>query len=246
MSDRFGAVIADDEPVAREHLAALLDSLGVEVLASCVDGVELRDAVARLSPDALFVDIEMPELDGISAVASLPLARRPLVVFVTAHDEFAVRAFELEAVDYVLKPFRKERIACALERAQRARAATPAAPRPSIARGERFLVMTKGTMVVIDESQIDYAEAAGNYVRLHTADRHPLLRETLRAIEQRLDRKEFTRTHRSFLVRMSRIRRLVAQPGGDYRAILDDGREVPVSRTYRDALMERLGKNIKE
>jgi two-component system LytT family response regulator len=239
--ERLSAIVADDEPSAREHLAALLDSLGVRVLASCSDGMELRDAVAQFSPDALFIDIEMPELDGVSAVASLPLARRPLVVFVTAHDAFAVRAFDLEAVDYVLKPYREERIARALERVRRARANPPASPRPSVTPGERFLVMTSGTIVVIDEREIDYVEAAGNYVRLHTAGRHPLLRETLRAIERKLDREQFARTHRSFLVRLTKIRQLVAQAGGDYAAVLIDGREVPVGRTYRDELLARLG-----
>lgn len=242
MSEPIGVVIADDEPGAREHLATLLDSLGVNVLASCSDGEELRDVVARLSPDALLIDIEMPELDGVNAIASLPPARRPLVVFVTAHDEYAVRAFELEAVDYVLKPFRKERIAIAIERILRARDARPAVSRHFIARGERFLVMTAGKIFVIGEGEIDFVEAESNYVRLHTADRHPLLRETLRAIEQRLDGDAFVRTHRSFLVRLSKIRQLVAQPGGDYSAILDDGRQVPVSRTHRDSLLRRLGR----
>lgn len=240
MPDPIRVVVADDEPAAREHLATLLDSLAADVVAACGDGKELCDAVTRLSPDALFIDIEMPELDGVNAVASLPLARRPLVVFVTAHDELAVRAFDLEAVDYVVKPFRKERLARALERVQRSLAAAPASPAPAMARGERFVVMTPGKMVVIHESEIDYVEAERNYVRLHTAHRHPLLRETLRAVERRLDGEQFVRTHRSFLVRLSRIRTLV-QRGGDYVAILDDGREAPVSRLYRDALLARLG-----
>ncbi len=240
MPEPIRLVVADDEPAAREHLATVLDSLGAEVVAACGDGRELCEAAARLAPDALFVDIEMPELDGVSAIAALPLARRPVVVFVTAHDELAVRAFDLEAADYVLKPFRKERIARALERVQRCLAATPASPKPGGARGERFVVMSPGKMTVIDESEIDYVEAERNYVRLHTADRHPLVRETLRAVEQRLDHEQFVRTHRSFLVRASKIRKLV-QRGGEYVAALDDGREVPVSRHYRDEVLARFG-----
>lgn len=241
MNDRVTVVIAEDERAAREHLAAILDSFGVHVLASCSDGKELLDAVSRSRPDVLFVDIEMPELDGASAVASLPRSRRPVIVFVTAHDEFAVRAFDLEAADYVLKPFGRERIARALERAQRGRMSSPSRP-PT--RGERFLVLTAGKIIVIEENEIDYLEAAGNYVRLHTTDRDSLVRETLRAVEERLDAHQYARTHRSFVVRLSKIQ--LVRRGADSVAILDDGREIPVSRTYRDALIARLGQGSGE
>ena len=228
-------VIAEDEPVAREHLHTILRRLGADVVAVCANGRELVAAIESHAPDAAFVDIEMPELNGLAAIGAIVRSRRPRVVFVTAHDELAVRAFDLEAVDYVTKPFQQQRIAVALDRVSRAlpRQAPPG-------RGERFLVVSTGKIAVVEEEEIEYVEAAGNYVRLHTATRQPLLRETLRAIEQRLDAASFVRTHRSFLVRIARIRDLRALPSGDSEAILESSAVVPVSRTYRDAVLAAL------
>jgi two-component system, LytTR family, response regulator len=229
-------LIAEDEPVAREHLHRLLREAGVDVRAVCANGIELLAAAAAHEVDALFVDVEMPDLDGVSAVAAIPLAKRPRVVFVTAFDEFAVRAFDLEAVDYILKPFTRERLLRAIERAERSGSVTGGVPpKPT---GERLIVAAAGKLTVIGEEEIEAVEAAGNYVRLHAGEHTPLYRETLRAMEVRLT--GFVRTHRSFLVRTSEILQLVALESGDYAAVLRRGSRYPVSRTYRRKVLEAM------
>lgn len=234
------ALIAEDEPVPREHLHRLLREAGVDVLAVCADGLELLAALEEHEIDACFVDIEMPELDGLSAVAAIPLAKRPRVVFVTAFEEFAVRAFDLEAVDYILKPFTRERLLRAIERASRADGGTPGIAKQA---GERFIIAAAGKLTIVGEEEIEAVEAAGNYVRLHAGERAPLYRETLRAMQSRLT--GFVRTHRSYLVRAGEIRELVALDSGDYAAVLRRGSRYPVSRTFRDDALEAL-KNRKK
>lgn len=228
-------VIAEDEPLARDHLHRILRDAGVDVAACCTNGVELVAAVASLRPDAVFVDVEMPELDGLMAVASIPPGIRPQVVFVTAFDGFAVRAFDLEAADYVLKPFRKERIVRSIERLQRVPRSAGAAPA-----GERFIVAAAGKLTVITEAEIEAVEAAGNYVRLHARASAPLLRETIRSLEARLT--GFVRTHRSWLAHVSSMREIRSRPSGDHDAIMASGARVPVSRNFRDTVLTRLRK----
>src|SRR5687768_3609383 len=192
------ALIADDEPLARE---ALRDALGnsVEIVAECANGTEAAEAMRRLKPDVAFLDIEMPGLDGLAAVRDLD--HPPAVVFVTAYDEYAVEAFALEAVDYILKPVDERRVAEALRRVKSRK-------RERKAHDERFIVGSNGKLTVIGTDDIRFLEAAGNYVRLHTAAVSPLLRGTLSAIEQRLDPKRFVRVHRSFIVNIALIAEL--------------------------------------
>lgn len=224
------ALIADDEPLARE---ALRDAIGgnAEIVAECANGIEAAEAMRRLRPDVAFLDVEMPGLDGLEAVRDVD--QPPAVVFVTAYDEYAVEAFALEAVDYILKPVDEGRVAEAL---RRVRARKP----PRRTHDARFLVGAHGKLVVIGAADIRYLEAAGNYVRLHTATASPLLRGTLSAIERRLDPKIFVRVHRSFIVNVTRIAELKTTRSGDYEVVLEDGGIVPMSRTFRDAVVSRL------
>lgn len=217
------ALIADDEPLAHE---ALRDAIGgnAEIVAECANGTEAAEAMQRLRPDVAFLDIEMPGLDGLAAVRELE--HPPAVVFVTAYDEYAVEAFALEAVDYILKPVDEGRVAEALRRVK--------ARRPR-ARDERFIAGVRGKLIVIGERDIRYLEAAGNYVRLHTAGASPLMRGTLASLESRLDARRFVRVHRSFVVNLS----LIAELRTD-EVVLKDGTKVPMSRTFRDAVLNAL------
>ena len=226
------ALIADDEPLARE---ALRDALGtnVEIVAECANGTEAAEAMRRLKPDVAFLDIEMPGLDGLAAVRDLENA--PAIVFVTAYDEYAVEAFALEAVDYILKPIDEQRVAEALRRVK--------ARKPERrTHDERFIVGSNGKLTVIGADDIRFLEAAGNYVRLHTGAVSPLLRGTLAAIEQRLDPKRFVRVHRSFIVNIALIAEMRTTRSGDYVVVLRGGGEVPMSRTFREAVLLNLSR----
>jgi two-component system LytT family response regulator len=224
------ALIADDEPLARE---ALRDAIGsnAEIVAECANGTAAAEAMQRLKPDVAFLDVEMPGLDGLAAVRELE--NPPAVVFVTAYDEYAVEAFALEAVDYILKPVEEKRVAEALRRVKRRRQTGASAP-------QRFVAGAHGKLIVIGAKDIRYLEAAGNYVRLHTASASPLMRGTLAALEARLDPRQFIRVHRSFMVNLGLIAELRTTRSGDYEVVLKGGGEVPMSRTFRDAVLDAL------
>jgi DNA-binding LytR/AlgR family response regulator len=179
-----------------------------------------------------FLDIEMPGLDGLAAVRGVE--HPPAVVFVTAYDEYAVEAFALEAVDYILKPVDEGRVAEALRRVKARR------PLPTRSADQRFVVGAHGKLIVVAANEVRFFEAAGNYVRLHTANASPLLRGTLAAIEQRLDPRRFVRVHRSFVVNLALIAELQLTRSGDYEVLLKDGGKVPMSRTFRDAVLEAI------
>lgn len=223
-------VIADDEPLARE---ALRDALGgVEIVAECASGAEAKEAIERLRPDVAFLDVEMPGVDGVTAARDLDA--HTAIVFVTAHDEYAVEAFALDAVDYILKPIDEGRVAEALRRVEKRT--------PRTTYEQRFIVGAHGKLIVIAVRDVRFMEAAGNYVRLHTAAVQPLLRGTLASLEQRIDPKLFVRVHRSFIVNATLIVGLRATRAGDYEVILRDGGSVPMSRTFRDSVLARLGR----
>jgi two-component system, LytTR family, response regulator len=224
------ALIADDEPLARE---ALRDAIGggAEIVAECANGAEAAEAMRRLQPDVAFLDVEMPGLDGLAAVRDVE--HPPAVVFVTAYDEYAVEAFALEAVDYILKPVDEERVAEALRRVR--------ARRPVLPHEQRFVVGSHGKLTVIGMKDVRYFEAAGNYVRLHTAAASPLMRGTLASIEKRLDPRRFVRVHRSFVVNVALIAELKTTRSGDYEVVLKGGGEVPMSRTFREAVLAHIG-----
>jgi two-component system LytT family response regulator len=248
------ALIVDDEPLARTRLRALLDGeADVEVVGECGDGQAALAAVAELAPDLLFLDVQMPALDGFGLLEALGPGRLPAVVFVTAYDRYALRAFEVHALDYLLKPFDRDRFRKALDRARAQLAAagrgaadprllalledTRGARRPL----ERLVVKSAGRVFFLRTEEIDWIEAAGNYVRLHAgADTH-LLRDTMNGLEARLDPQRFLRVHRSTIVNVDRIQELQPWFHGDYLVILRDGTQLTLSRGYRPKVEEHFG-----
>ncbi len=254
MSDaRLRAVIVDDEAPARALLREYLGAHAqVEIVAECANGFEAVKRIAELAPDVVFLDVQMPKLDGFEVLELI--APGPAVVFCTAYDEYALKAFEVHAVDYLLKPFGRDRLAGALGRVAERRAGRPAPPlageaRPSaIASAARVpgqwatrIVVKDGPDVhVIPVDQLDRAEAQDDYVALHAGGKTWLKAQTLAELESQLDPSRFVRVHRSHLVALDRIARLELYAKDSRVAILRDGGEVPVSRSGHDRLRELL------
>jgi two-component system LytT family response regulator len=229
----LSAVVADDEPLGRRGITArLARSDRVRVVAECGDGRSAVDAVARLAPEILFLDVRMPDLDGFEVLEALPKETRPHVIFVTAHDEHAVEAFRVRALDYLVKPIDDERFAEAVERAVDAVRRGGAAASPS---GPVFPVRARGRVTLVACAEIDWIEAQGDYACLHAGSREHLLRETMTSLENRLDAR-FVRIHRSAIVNAERVRELRSRENGDFRVVLEGGNELRLSRTRRDAL----------
>lgn len=250
-------LIVDDEPLARGKLKSLLaKEPDVEVVGEASDGRSALDAIASLSPDLVFLDVQMPELDGFGVLAELPADARPAVVFVTAHDQFALKAFEVHALDYLLKPFDRERLVMALNRARQQLAAPTGQaelqnqlsallagmkPPARTAAPDRIAVKTSGRILFVNTTEIDWVEAADNYVKLHLGKVEHLMRETLSSIEQRLGGAGFVRISRSVIVHPRTVRELQPLFHGDQAVILKDGTRLTLSRTHRDALDKLVG-----
>lgn len=248
MSQPLKALIVDDEALARavvrEHLQAHPQ---VEILGECANGFEAVKAVHELQPDLIFLDIQMPKLDGFEVLELLdPL---PTVVFVTAYDQFALKAFEAHAVDYLLKPFSKARFDEALAKAEekiRAKTPLPVAPAELSAAGrpwplERLVIRDGGKVTLIAMSKLDYVQAQDDYVELHSEGRGILKQQTLASLESQLDPGRFLRIHRSFILNMDRLVRLEQLPSESWVAVLQDGKKLPVSKTGYQRLKEKLG-----
>jgi len=245
-------LIVDDETLARERLRQLLqDEPEIELLGECADGTEAVEVIQRQSPDLIFLDIQMPELDGFGVLQAMTSTRAPVVVFVTAHDKFALRAFEVHAADYLLKPFDRERFKKALARAldrvkhregaaQQAQAAVLAELKPPSRPLERLAVKTSGKVIFVKLEDVDYIESAHNYVEVHVDKQSHLLRETLNSIEARLPAEKFVRISRSVIVHIERVKELQPLFYGEYAVTLHNGTRLTLSRRYRDRL-ERLG-----
>lgn len=232
-------LIVDDERPARERLRRMLAlTPGIASVREAVDGVEALRMVESERPDALLLDIEMPELSGIDLAASLP-APAPLVVFVTAHEDYALRAFDSEAVDYLLKPFDQARLHRALERLRARLAAPMQAAAPQAGAPRQLLVSERGATRVVQVADIEWLETADNYVALHTSAGAPLLRQPLGALLGQLG-PAFVRCHRRAAVRLSAVARIEPLDKGDCELVLRSGARVPCSRQYRPALIERL------
>jgi len=247
------AVVVDDEALARERLRTLLAAWpAVALVAECGDGVEAVDAVTGLSPDLLFLDVQMPELDGFGVVRALdghePL---PEIVFVTAYDRYALQAFEVHALDYLLKPFTRRRFGEAMEHvlARLAQRGTDAAA-PGVAglmrslereRPDRVAVRTARGVEFVKIAEVAWVEAEGNYVKLHTHAGAYLLRRTLKAFAGQLDPRRFVQVHRSALVNVDRIARLEPWFHGEFVVIMDDGTRLMSSRTYSATLRRLAG-----
>jgi two-component system LytT family response regulator len=239
-------LIVDDEPPARDRIREILEpERDVEIVGEAADGLAAAQAIQDLNPDLVFLDVRLPELDGFGVLAALPEGALPLLIFVTAFDSFAVRAFDVHAVDYILKPFDRERLHEAVARArERLRLAQGSeqerrvlellaelAPRQRSL--ERVLVKTGARFEFVRTADVDWIEAAGNYVTLHVGARAPLLRHTINGIERQLDPERFRRIHRSVIVNLDRVKEIRPLPGGEYCARLHDGTELRVSRSYR-------------
>lgn len=245
--------IADDEPLVREGLREFLaGERDVALVAECANGLEALAAVEAGGVDLLLLDIQMPSLDGIGVAEALTAGGGPHVVFVTAFDRHAVRAFELGAVDYLLKPFDEGRFRAALARArERIASGQQAALNRQLAgvlaelerqrgRPERLLVRGAGRLYFVAVEEIDWIEAADNYVRLHVGNAVHVLRETIGNLEARLDPARFARIHRSAIVALARVRQLEPTFNGEYVVTLTTGRQLTLSRTYRDVVKQRL------
>lgn len=269
MSGRSGpleltAVVADDEALARRRILDLLKGREtVRVVGECSTGTATLNTVRVVRPDVLFLDVQMPGPDGFDVLSTLDVEERPIVVFSTAYDEYAIAAFEVNAVDYLLKPYADERFEEALARVEQAfRSAragelqerlldlldhVDAGAGPGGRSGarspflERFSVPDGDRFVVVDAESVDRIEAEGDYVRLHVGTKTYLLRGTMKALERRLDPADFVRIHRSTIVRLDRIRRLRSDPHGDYVVELEGDETLRVGRRYRDEVLVQVG-----
>jgi two-component system LytT family response regulator len=233
-------LIVDDERPARDKLRRMLArEAGIDAVDEAQDGIEALARVADFRPDALFLDIQMPELSGIELAASLPQPA-PLVVFVTAYDQYAIAAFDANAIDYLLKPYDQARLQRALQRLRERRAAVPPAPALAPALAVRqLLVSERGGTRVVRVEDIQWIETADNYVVLHTASGAPLLRQTLAGLVASLG-PSFARCHRRAAVRLDWIERVVPLEKGDCELVLRGGARVPCSRQYRAGVVEKL------
>jgi len=250
---RIRALVVDDEPLARQRIRRLLErDPEVETVGDCGDGSAAVAAIAEHAPDLVFLDVQMPGLDGFAVLERLPAGRTPLVVFVTAYDQYALRAFEVSAVDYLLKPFDRRRFAKALQRAKARLAAeadnglgqrTLALLEELRARSshlDRLVVKAGGRAFFLKTEEIDWIEAEGKYVRLHVGRESHLLREPISTLEAQLDPRRFLRIHRSTIVNIDRIRELQPWFHNEVRVILRDGTELMLSRGCRKKLAEVL------
>lgn len=248
-------LIVDDEPLARERIKALLeDESDIEVVGECASGRKAVSAIQRQAPDLLFLDVQMPELDGFGVLATLDPERLPVVIFVTAYDQYALRAFEVHALDYLLKPFDRERFKKALERvraelqrdkvgdlSQRLLALLEDI-KPEHKSLKRVMIKSDGRVYFVKAEEIDWIEAAGNYVRLHVGGKTHLQREKMNELESRLDPERFVRIHRSTIVNIETIKELEPWFRGEYVVVLHDGTRLILTRSYRDKLQRVLGK----
>ena len=251
---RTRVVVADDEPLARERLRMLLSSEPwLELVAECQNGIEAIDAIQGLAPDLVFLDVQMPGATGFEVIEAVGAENMPPVVFVTAYDQYALKAFDVRALDYLLKPFDRERFQQALSRArQRVGNSGPGElERRLLAlmqdlkqtphRVDRFVVKSGGRVYFVRAEEIDWIESAGNYVKLHVGGETHLLRETMTAIEAQLDPEAFFRIHRCHIVNIERVRELQPSFNGEYVVFLKNGARLTLSRGYRDKFQQRLG-----
>jgi Response regulator of the LytR/AlgR family len=246
---KIRAVIVDDEELGRDRIQTLLSlQPDVDIVGVCADGASALETIERAQPDLVFLDVQMPGMDGFEVIENLDPERVPAVVFVTAHDGHAIRAFEIHALDFLLKPFDQTRFEKALERA-RTQIATKQGPMvdPRLAQfldelreerkyQERLIVKSSGRVFFVRTEEIDWVEASGNYVKIHTKTEAHLLRESMKNMEAKLDPKTFVRIHRSAIVNIDRIKELEPWFHGEYIVIMRDGTRLTASRVFSDRL----------
>jgi two-component system LytT family response regulator len=253
---RLRVLIVDDEPLARRRISRFLRSEpDVDVVGEVADGRSAVTALRDGQADLVFLDVQMPELDGFGVIREVGLTRLPGVVFVTAFDQYALQAFEVHAVDYLLKPFTRERMQAALARARARRRAEASQTDPrltallnELVERPRFLqrlpVRSGPRIVLLETGQIDWIQAADNYVLLHAGGREFLMRETMSRLEQELDPEAFVRIHRSAMVRIDRVAELQPSVHGDFRVTLKNGTYLTLSRYYRERVERMLRKPL--
>ncbi len=253
--NKIRALVVDDEPMARDRVLSLLQQEeDIEVVGECSDGVQAVAAIQHHAPDLVFLDVQMPGHTGFEVIQAVGAERMPTVIFVTAYDEYALRAFEVHALDYLLKPFGRDRFQQTLRHTraylERRRAGDlgrrllalvndiKTDPEPS--RLDRLVVKSGGRVFFLRTDEIDWIEAAGNYVRLHLGEDSHLFRETMTRMEARLDGRRFVRIHRSRIVNTERVKELQPWFNGEHVIILQNGTRLTLSRGYRDKLQEQL------
>jgi two-component system LytT family response regulator len=244
---KIRTLIVDDEPLARERVRSLLQQEpDVEILGECRNGTEAVDAIRKQSPDLVFLDVQMPGLGGFDVLRGLGNHPMPLVIFVTAHDQHALKAFEVHALDYLLKPFKQARFKETIERVRSALASKEAGAvstrllsllGQAKAEGEflaRIPVRNGDRVIFVKTDQIEYMESAGNYVVLHTARENHVVRETLTALEAKLDPRHFARISRSMLVKLDQIKELQPLFKGEHAVLLHNGKRLTMTRGLRE------------
>jgi len=233
-------LIVDDVELARERVRLYLQGeTDMQIVGEAKNGVEAVRAISRLAPDLVLLDVQLPDFDGFEIVRRLPPEAHPVVIYISAHDEKAIEAFEVHALDYLLKPFGLERFQSALNRARRhlGKAAAPRLP----GHLERLAIKERGRIEIVSVRDIDYVDVAGHYLCVHAGKSVHLLRGTLNELEPQLDPAQFARIHRSVLVRLERIKSLAARRNGDCDVLLSDGTKLLMSRTYLESVRVRLG-----
>jgi two-component system, LytTR family, response regulator len=240
---KIRTMIVDDEPLARSNLRVLLQrDPEIAIVGECGSGVDAPEAIRCAKPDLLFLDIQMPECDGFDVLALLGRDVPPAVVFVTAYDQYALRAFEAGALDYLLKPFDNARFERALERAKQKIAGGKDQPR----RLERLVIKSAGEVAFVNLSEIDWIEAADYYAALHVGAKTHLLRRSMSELEHDLDPEVFCRIHRSTIVNLKRVQGLKLGEDGEYRVLIQNGTELRLSRRYRKHVQSRMGVRISD
>jgi len=263
--EKFRTIIVDDEPLARDSMRVLLERDPEIVIArECANGHEALQAIKEESPDLLFLDVQMPEMDGFEVLAQVPIHKLPIVIFVTAYDQHALRAFEVHALDYLLKSYSDERFESALRRAKeqiRQKQVHEVSQRlvalldsqkpgreqsvpDNAAYLTRLVIKTGGRVFFLKAAEIDWIAAADYYVYLHAGGKSHLLRETMNTLEKQLDPQKFQRIHRSTIVNLDRLKELQPHVHGDYTVILHDGTQLKLSRSYRPKLEAGLGRSL--
>ncbi|HJU88103.1 MAG TPA: LytTR family DNA-binding domain-containing protein [Gemmatimonadaceae bacterium] len=247
---KIRCLIVDDEPLGRDRIASLLRAMpDAEVVGECETGADAIRAIEEQSPDLLFLDVQMPAMDGFSVLASVPAEKMPTVIFVTAYNEYAIKAFQVHAQDYLLKPFDPDRFydafrhaAARIRRGRESDGSTSdvlsalGRARTGAVHRDRVPIRSAGRVFFIDVGDIDWVEAADNYVKVHAKGETHVVRQTLQRMEEWLSPKNFVRIHRSTIVNVARIREIQPWFGGEYVVLLRDGTKVNTSRRYRSRL----------
>jgi len=249
MNKTVRTIISDDEPLARELLTNYLKhESDVEIVACCASGEETVTAIQETNPDLVLLDVQMPGMDGFEVLRHIPKGKMPVIIFVTGRDEFALKAFESNALDYLLKPFDRERLHKAISRAReevghlREGLANDSlrslleSLKPDPKNPERLLIRVGGRIFFVKTNEIDWIESDGNYARIHVGHESHLLRETMNALAERLDASRFLRVHRSAIVNIDRIKELEIVSQSESQITLKDGTRIPMSRSYREKL----------